>query len=284
MKPLVITLHAFGPFAKRQVIDFRLLGNKTFFLIHGPTGSGKTSILDGICFALFGDSSGGERDGRQMRSHHADGDTLTEVSFDFALGADRYRVRRIPEQMRPAKRGGGETKQNQIAELWQLVSVDDQVVEQPLCAGWKDVTEAVSGLLGFESKQFRQVIMLPQGKFFEFLKSNSQEREKILQALFGTELYKRIEDHLKQSSADLLRQAERVRTQRQTLLDQAEVEHETALAARLQQQAENMAERRHAEDVAAALAKAPMLESLPDTWPPSQQYRPAQQSCQSSQL
>ena len=256
MKPLVITLHAFGPFAKRQVIDFRLLGNKTFFLIHGPTGSGKTSILDGICFALFGDSSGGERDGRQMRSHHADGDTLTEVSFDFALGADRYRVRRIPEQMRPAKRGGGETKQNQIAELWQLVSVDDQVVEQPLCAGWKDVTEAVSGLLGFESKQFRQVIMLPQGKFFEFLKSNSQEREKILQALFGTELYKRIEDHLKQSSADLLRQAERVRTQRQTLLDQAEVEHETALAARLQQQAENMAERRHAEDVAAALAKA----------------------------
>ena len=256
MKPLVIEMHAFGPFAKRQVIDFRQLGNKTFFLIHGPTGSGKTSILDGICFALFGDSSGGERDGRQMRSHHADSDTLTEVRFDFALGLDRYRVRRIPEQMRPAKRGGGETKQNQIAELWRLVSADGKDVEQPMCAGWRDVTEAVSGLLGFESKQFRQVIMLPQGKFFEFLKSNSQEREKILQALFGTELYKRIEDHLKQASADLSRQAERVSTQRQTLLDQAETEHEAALAARLQQQAERMAERRHAEDAAAALAKA----------------------------
>ena len=89
MKPLVIDMQAFGPFAERQVIDFRELGSKTFFLIHGPTGSGKTSILDGICFALFGDSSGGERDGRQMRSHHADGDTLTEVRFDFALGAER---------------------------------------------------------------------------------------------------------------------------------------------------------------------------------------------------
>lgn len=259
MKPLVIEMQAFGPFAKRQVIDFRELGSKTFFLIHGPTGSGKTSILDGICFALFGDSSGGEREGRQMRSHHADSDMLTEVSFDFALGSDRYRVRRVPEQMRPAKRGGGETKQNQIADLCRLVAADGKDVEQPMCAGWKDVTEAISGLLGFESKQFRQVIMLPQGKFFEFLKSNSQEREKILQALFGTELYKRIEEHLKKASADLASQADRVRTQRQTLLDQAEVENEPALAARLQQQAERITERRQAEDAAAASAKAAEL-------------------------
>jgi exonuclease SbcC len=100
MKPLQLELQAFGPFARRQVIDFRQLGGKTFFLIHGPTGSGKTSILDGICFALFGDSSGGERDGRQMRSHHADADTPTEVSFDFALGDQRYRVRRVP--LRPS--------------------------------------------------------------------------------------------------------------------------------------------------------------------------------------
>ena len=256
MKPLVIEMHAFGPFAKRQVIDFRALGNKTFFLIHGPTGSGKTSILDGICFALFGDSSGGEREGRQMRSHHADSDTQTEVGFDFALGSDRYRVRRIPDQMRPAKRGGGQTKQNQSAELWRLVSADGHEVAQPLCAGWRDVTEAISGLLGFESKQFRQVIMLPQGKFFEFLKSTSQERENILQALFGTELYKRIEDHLKQASADLSRQTERVRTQRQTLLDQAEIENETALAARLRQQAESTAERRQTAQAATVSAKA----------------------------
>ncbi len=256
MKPLVIEMCAFGPFAKRQVVDFRQLGNKTFFLIHGPTGSGKTSILDGMCFALFGDSSGGERDGRQMRSHHAASDALTEVRFDFALGADTYRVHRIPEQMRPARRGGGDTRQDQAAELWRLVNHDGNEQAQPLCAGWKKVTEKVSALLGFESKQFRQVIVLPQGKFFEFLKSDSQEREKILQALFGTELYKRIEDHLRQASAELLRQAERVTTQRQTLLDQAEIENETALAARLTQQAECVVERQKAQGVAELAAKA----------------------------
>ena len=256
MKPLVIDMQAFGPFAERQVIDFRELGSKTFFLIHGPTGSGKTSILDGMCFALFGDSSGGERDGRQMRSHHADGDTLTEVRFDFALGADRYRVRRVPEQMRRAKRGGGETKQLQGAELWRLETVGGTETERPLAAGWIKVTEAIVGLLGFESRQFRQVIMLPQGKFFEFLKSNSQERERILQALFGTELYKRIEEQLKATANEVSRQAETVRTQRQTLLDQALAENEATLDARQQQQTEHISGCRVAEQTTATESKA----------------------------
>ena len=152
MKPLRLEMQAFGPFARRQVIDFRQLGSKTFFLIHGPTGSGKTSILDGICFALFGDSSGGERDGRQMRSHHADTDTLTEVCFDFALGAQHYRVRRVPEQMRKARRGGGETQQAQIAELCKVeaTSVGEQLT--PLASRWTTVTAEVSKLLGFESR------------------------------------------------------------------------------------------------------------------------------------
>ena len=157
MKPMLLELQAFGPFAHRQAIDFRELGTKTFFLIHGPTGAGKTSILDGICFALFGDSSGGERDSRQMRSHHADSDTLTEVSFSFALGALTYRVRRVPEQMRKARRGGGETKQLQIAELCRLDAIEGVEVERPLASGWSKVTEVVVDLLGFESEQFRQV-------------------------------------------------------------------------------------------------------------------------------
>ena len=247
MKPLVVEMQAFGPFADRQVIDFRELGSKTFFLIHGPTGSGKTSILDGICFALFGDSSGGEREGRHLRSHHADSDTLTQVSFDFALGADRYRVRRVPEQMRKSRRGGGETRQLQAAELWRVETVDGKDIEQPLASGWSKVTEAVVGLLGFQSQQFRQVIMLPQGKFFEFLKSNSQEREKILQALFGTELYKRIEEALKLSAGEVSRAAEKARTQRQTLLDQAKAESEAALELRRQQQADDLKVRQGAE-------------------------------------
>ena len=254
MKPLLLELQAFGPFAHLQKIDFRQLGAKTFFLIHGPTGAGKTSILDGICFALFGDSSGGERDGRQMRSHHADGDTLTEVRFSFALGATVYRVRRVPEQMRKARRGGGDTKQLQIAELCRIDTADGVEAEHPIASGWSKVSEAVVGLLGFESQQFRQVIMLPQGKFFEFLKSSSQEREKILQALFGTELYKRIEDQLKLAANELSRQAERVRTQRQALLDQSCADHEAALDARHLQQTEELSVRRSTEKTSAEAA------------------------------
>lgn len=256
MKPLQLEMQAFGPFARRQVIDFRQLGGKTFFLIHGPTGSGKTSILDGICFALFGDSSGGERDGRQMRSHHADADTLTEVCFDFALGAQRYRVRRVPEQMRKARRGGGGAQQAQIAELWKVEDTGAGEQLTPLASRWTTVTAEVSKLLGFESRQFRQVIMLPQGKFFEFLKSSSQEREKILQTLFGTELYKLIEEALKRSADQVERDAARVRTQRQTLLDQAKAESESALEARLLQQDSDLITKRAAEQLASAAAQA----------------------------
>ena len=256
MKPLRLQMQAFGPFARRQVIDFRQLGEKTFFLIHGPTGSGKTSILDAICFALFGDSSGGERDGRQMRSHHADPETLTEVYFDFGLGTKHYRVRRVPEQMRRALRGDGLVQQAQVAELWQIESAGAQETATPVASGWSAVTAAVSNLLGFESRQFRQVIMLPQGKFFEFLKSSSQEREKILQALFGTELYKRIEEALKRSADQVERDAAQVRTQRQTLLDQAKADSEAALDVRRQQLAEDLAAKRDAEQAAADKAQA----------------------------
>ena len=255
MKPILLEMHAFGPFAHKQVIDFRELGDRNFFLIHGPTGSGKTTILDGICYALFGDSSGGERDGRQMRSHHADNETLTEVCFDFALGTDRYRIKRIPEQMRKARRGGGETKQNQSADLWQIQLAEGEEVEEPLASGWSKVTSEIVKLLGFESQQFRQVIMLPQGKFREFLMSNTQEREKILQTLFGTEIYKRIEEALKLAANDVARHADTVRTQRQTLLDQAQVGNEALLDARHQQQAEDLIARRSSEQQFTAAAQ-----------------------------
>lgn len=228
MRPLRIHMQAFGPFAGVQVIDFTQLGEKTFFLIHGPTGAGKTTILDAMCFALFGDSSGGERQAPQMRSHHADPATLTEVSMEFTLGQERYRVMRIPEQKRPARRGGGETTQLQKAELHRL----DGDAQHPVASGWRNVTEAAVRLLGFESAQFRQVILLPQGQFFEFLKSSSQEREKILQVLFGTEVYRRIEERLARQANELAAQASTVQTRRETLLQQAQVADEAALAER----------------------------------------------------
>ena len=97
MKPITLTISAFGPYAGEQKIDFRDLGARQFFLIHGPTGAGKTSILDAICFALYGDTSGDDRDGEQMRSHLADPKVPTVITFDFSIGAKHYRVMRKPK-------------------------------------------------------------------------------------------------------------------------------------------------------------------------------------------
>ncbi|NJA90106.1 SMC family ATPase [Rhodocyclus tenuis] len=259
MKPLRLELCAFGPFAGGQTIDFGELGAQTFFLIHGPTGAGKTSILDGIAFALYGDSSGGEREGRQLRSHHAAAGTLTEVSLDFALGEQHYRVHRVPEQMRPAKRGGGETRQSPQAALWRLDSgnadADGPPALVPLAAGWSDVTRAVSDLLGFDSRQFRQVILLPQGRFREFLTASTSEREKILQTLFGTELYRRVEESLKESARTLERDAETVRARRQALLEQSGAADEVALAAQVQAHEAALTAARQAEQAATRTAQ-----------------------------
>lgn len=256
MKPLVLAMDAFGPFAGTQLIDFARLGGKTFFLIHGPTGSGKTSILDAMCFALFGDSSGGEREGGQMRSHHAAPDRLTQVRFDFQLGEQRYRVLRVPEQMRPARRGGGQVRQAAQAELHRLQGEGDALREEALASGWNRVTEQVVQLLGFESRQFRQVIVLPQGRFFEFLKSSSAEREKILQVLFGTELYKRIEDALKRAAAELDAQLADCRTRRATLLAQAGAADPQELQARQGAQAAALAQLQQQEQAAQQAALA----------------------------
>src|SRR5262245_42749823 len=101
MKPIKLVMTAFGPYADTQVIDFRELGDRSFFLIHGPTGSGKTTILDAICFALYGETSGNERKSEQMRSHHTKSNTLTSVIFDFELGDNAYRVLRNLKLERP---------------------------------------------------------------------------------------------------------------------------------------------------------------------------------------
>ncbi|MCL4486850.1 MAG: AAA family ATPase [Chloroflexi bacterium] len=117
MKPLKLELVAFGPFAGKHVVDFPELGDATFFLIHGPTGAGKTTILDAICFSLYGDASGGERDGNEMRSHHAKPEVATEVTFDFALGPETFRIKRSPKQERPKARGEGTTTVQASATL-----------------------------------------------------------------------------------------------------------------------------------------------------------------------
>ena len=125
MRVTKLGMTAFGPFPRTQEIDFTRLGSHPLFLINGPTGSGKTTILDAICFALYGETTGTEREGREMRCDHADTAHEACVELEFELGAQRYRILRTPEQERPKQRGEGTTKRAAEAQLFQ-VDVDGE--------------------------------------------------------------------------------------------------------------------------------------------------------------
>jgi len=224
MRPINLKLKAFASYAGENVIDIRKLDGRKFFLIHGPTGSGKTSILDGICFALYGDTSGESRKGSQMRSDHSKPDMLTEVTFDFSIGSDKYRIIRSPEQDRPKIRGYGVTTEPPKATLWKRTGLDDDLKEgDVIAAQYSEVTKKIESLLGFSSDQFRQVIMLPQGKFRKFLESKSDAREEILEILFRTETYRKIQEALKNKAKEIEEKRKNVQNHRDILLDNAEV-------------------------------------------------------------
>ena len=243
MRPLKLQLQAFGPFAGRESLNFGELGHNPLFLICGPTGAGKTSLLDAICFALYGDTSGDEREGTQMRSDHAGPETLTEGQFDFSLGERQLRVHRVPEQERAKRRGEGTTTAKQDATLWDRTGAVEEEEGAVLATGWSGVTGAVENLIGFRSSQFRQVIMLPQGKFRELLLAGSREREAILETLFQTEIYSRIQEALKQRELTLVRQVKELRQKRETLLEQAEAADEGELGGRLERIVEQIGQR-----------------------------------------
>lgn len=222
MRPVRLATRALGPYPDELILDFRVLEDRTLFLIHGPTGAGKTTILDAISFALYGACSGNERDVKRIRSDHADPSFLTEVTFDFRLGSDDYRIYRRPEQQRPKKRGEGTTAVRAEAQLWKRTGLRDDTDDgKPIAAQWNRVTEAVEKLLGFRSDQFGQVVMLPQGQFRKLLLVDSKERQAILEVLFQTELYRRIEEGLKQAAKDLATDLKTKTARREFILEQA---------------------------------------------------------------
>ncbi|WP_341328287.1 SMC family ATPase [Methylotuvimicrobium sp. KM2] len=224
MKPVKLTIQAFGPFAGNESIDFGLLGPNPLFLINGPTGSGKSSILDAICFALYGQSTGAEREPSQMRCDHADINMLTEAILDFNLGTENYRIRRIPVQERPKSKGEGTTTQQAEAQLWQLDGTDEGKLI--VAKSVTDATNEVKRLIGLDVEQFRQVMLLPQGKFRELLMADSKEREQIFGQLFRTGIYKRIEEALKNQAAGIRQEVERHRNQIKGILHGAEMASE----------------------------------------------------------
>ena len=232
MRPLKLEMTAFGPFPGCELIDFSQLGENPLFLINGPTGSGKTTILDAICFALYGKTTGDERDASQMRCDLALVETLTEVILEFELAASRYRIRRTPEQQRPKARGEGTTTQAPEAQLCQLLA--DGSEKLLVSSKVTEATKCVEELTGLSVDQFRQVMVLPQGKFRQLLLAESAEREKIFSQLFQTRIYKRLEESLKERSAAIRREREKQLQLQQGILEGADLESSDALEAELQ--------------------------------------------------
>ncbi len=183
-------MNAFGPYAGMQEIDFRDIQDKKIFLITGPTGAGKTSIFDAVAYALYGQSSGNNRDSDSFRSHYASLDEITYVHLEFEIRGNHYHVKRIPRQERRKERGEGST--TKAAEAYLTINN-----EKPY-TGVSEVTNKLQEVLGLTYDQFCQIVMLPQGDFRKLLEANSTEREDIFRRIFKTETFKKLQDQLKE--------------------------------------------------------------------------------------
>jgi DNA repair protein SbcC/Rad50 len=206
MKPIKLLMQAFGPYAGKEEIDFSLLGNRTMFVISGKTGSGKTTIFDGISYAIYGKASGEDRNGPELRSQFAQEDEPTEVALEFTLRGKRYYIWRTPQQLKKKKSGDGFTTINAKAELY-IYNEDGN--KQLLAANVRDVDERIKEIMLIDSNQFRQILMIPQGEFRKLLTSDSKDKEVILQRLFHTEIYKAVEEKLKEEATELKRNVEK---------------------------------------------------------------------------
>ncbi|WJE14030.1 AAA family ATPase [Halobacillus sp. ACCC02827] len=199
MKALAIRMGAFGPYRNEQVVDFTMLGGESIFLITGPTGAGKTTIFDAMCFALYGRASGSDRDQDTMRSHFAHPNDPTFVEFSFELRGKTYRVVRMPKQTRKKERGEGFKEDPARAELFLLTNDQEQLVASKV----KEVNEYIEEIIGLDYEQFRKMIMIPQGEFRKLISENSKEREEILQRIFKTKFFDDITEYFKTQSKQL---------------------------------------------------------------------------------
>ncbi|HAC3176728.1 TPA_asm: SMC family ATPase [Listeria innocua] len=202
MRPIKLTMQAFGAYAKKEVIDFEKLGTEQIFVISGKTGAGKSTIFDAISFAIFGKANTFDRESFSMRSHFATDKEITEVTLVFRLKDKIYQISRIPQQEIAKQRGNGTTTSPQKAELYELVGDEMKL----LASSVRDVNTKMEELIQLNVDQFRQILMIPQGEFRELLVSDSKEKEVILQRLAHTVYYEKVENLLweKQKEAEIL--------------------------------------------------------------------------------
>lgn len=191
MKPIKLVLSAYGPFPDKTVIDFDKLGSDGVFLISGPTGSGKTTIFDGICYALYGTASGNLRTPKMMRSTYAELDAKTFVELTFLSHDKEYKINRRPEQEIKKINGNGTTVRP--SEVFLEILDGGSTVY----TGKREVEEKIKEIIGLDANQFRQVTMIAQGEFLKVLNASTEERMEIFRRIFKTGRYTELQEELK---------------------------------------------------------------------------------------
>lgn len=201
MRPHRLAVTAFGPFGGTQQVDFDALCADGLFLLHGATGAGKTSLLDAVCFALYGGVPGTrQQPGGGLRSDHAEAGTLTEVVLEVTVGGRRLEITRRPEQLRPKKAGSGLTKERAYSALREYHAVTGEW--KALSRSHQEIGEEIGTLLGMSRDQFCQVALLPQGDFARFLRAGAEDRARLLGRLFDTGRFVAVEDELARMRRD----------------------------------------------------------------------------------
>lgn len=193
MRPIKLTLSAFGPYALRTELNLAQLGQSGLYLITGDTGAGKTTLFDAITFALYGQASGDNRSPGMFRSKYAAPETPTFVELEFACGGKHYTVHRVPEYDRPRLRGEGTTQQRM--EAWLEVPGREPITKP------REVDAALRDILGLDRNQFMQIAMIAQGDFLKLLLAPTEERMGIFRKIFKTDLYRHLQERLKEESS-----------------------------------------------------------------------------------
>ena len=200
MRPLRLEFQAFGSYPGTEVVDFVALAKRGLFVVTGPTGTGKSTIFDAMVFALYGELPG-SRTGNsgEARSHHADANVETSVTFDFEVDGRHFRVTRKPQQERPKQRGVGTTTQPAAAIIVELKDggIASQITQM------RNVTVRCEELVGLDVSQFQRVVLLPQGAFTAFLLAKEADREALLRPLFGGQVYAEATEWLKKEARRL---------------------------------------------------------------------------------
>ena len=199
MRPLKLTLSAFGPYAAETTLDLEQLGKGGLYLVTGDTGAGKTTLFDAITYALYDHSSGGVREGAMLRSKYADPKTPTFVELEFEVSGARYTVRRNPEYTRPKVRGQGTTTEKADAVLTYADG-------RPPVTKAKEVTAAVQEIIGLDYDQFSQIVLIAQGQFTKLLNASTEDRSRIFRRLFRTQRYQQLQVRLQEENARLNQQ------------------------------------------------------------------------------